>query len=147
MIDKWASGQICPFQPRGAHIVVRCAGCNSIHATKNLGWRDSDIQIVSLARGLHDIYGMICICGDPGEYPVIHDCNIDDYIRYQYVGPDDGKLHCNPFDNHKHVAGNPQAKKVLESWWIRYAEMKNLGALTQEDLDELVLMRPVRLNV
>lgn len=82
MPGLWAESQICPNQPYSQHIVVRCRGCGSRHSTKNIGWRDKD-NVVSLARHLFDIYGETCKCEDPLQYPLVHDCAVDD-IRYDF---------------------------------------------------------------
>lgn len=134
--------RICQNKPWGQHIVVRCSGCNSIHSTKNIGLRNVEDNIVACARSIFDIYGTLCICDDPAKYQLVHDCEIDDHISYEYVGPNDGKLHLNLFDNHRHVVGNQKARLILQSWWTQFAVCKNLGVPSQEDLNELVQIKP-----
>lgn len=80
----WADSRICPNQPFGRHIVVRCLGCGSRHSTKNIGWRDAETKVVSPARSVFDIYDETCKCEDPSRYPLVHDCEIDD-IKYDYT--------------------------------------------------------------
>jgi len=82
MTMPWTDSRICPNQPYGQHIVVRCKGCGSRHSTKNIGWR-SEGNKVSPARSIFDIYGETCKCKDPEEYPLVHDCGVDD-IDYDY---------------------------------------------------------------
>lgn len=82
MPGPWTDSQICPNQPYGQHIVVRCAGCGSRHSTKNIGWRKENNE-VSLARHLFDTYGETCKCKDPSEFPLVHDCKVDD-IKFDW---------------------------------------------------------------
>lgn len=82
MAGPWTDSRICPNQPYGQHIVVRCLGCGSRHSTKNIGWRNKD-NVVSLARSLFDIYGEMCRCKDPLQYPLVHDCGVDD-VKYDF---------------------------------------------------------------
>lgn len=82
MVGPWTDSQICPNQPYGQHIVVRCRGCGSRHSTKNIGWRNEH-NVASLARSLFDIYNETCSCKDPHEHPLVHDCAVDD-IHYDY---------------------------------------------------------------
>lgn len=74
----WTDSQICPNQPYGEHTVVRCQGCGSRHSTKNIGWRDLKASVVLPARSVFDIYGETCSCKDPSEFPLVHDCKVDD---------------------------------------------------------------------
>ena len=78
MPGPWTDSSICPNQLHGQHIVVRCKGCGSRHSTKNIGWRNKETLIVSLARSLFDICGEVCTCKDPAEFPLVHDCSVDD---------------------------------------------------------------------
>ena len=78
----WTSSRICPNQ-EGGHIVVRCKGCGARMNTKNIGWRDKDTKVVSLARSLFDIYDETCTCADPKEFPLVHDCEVDD-VEYNW---------------------------------------------------------------
>lgn len=82
MTLPWTDSQICPNQPYGEHIVVRCQGCGSRHGTKNIGWRDKR-NVVSPARSIFDIYNETCRCKDPSEYPLVHDCAVDD-VSYDF---------------------------------------------------------------
>lgn len=135
--------RICPNRPYGEHITVRCAGCSSIHSTKNIGSRDPNTKTVCLERSLFDILGCFCVCEDSGEHPLIHDCEIDDNLDYVYVGSPDVGLgtKINP-KNSKHVARTQKAREVMQSWWKRFIETKpDLGEPTQEELDELVLLK------
>jgi transcription elongation factor Elf1 len=70
--------RICKNQPWGQHIVVRCSGCGSRHSTKNIGSRNEVTNKVNLSRHLFDIYDEVCKCKDPAEFPIVHDCKIDD---------------------------------------------------------------------
>jgi hypothetical protein len=36
-----------------------------------------------LARSLFDIYDERCSCDDPAEFPLVHDCEVDD-IAFDY---------------------------------------------------------------
>ena len=133
--------KICPTQPYGQHITVRCRGCNSIHSTKNIGSTDPTGQ-VHLYRSLFDILGTMCVCEDPRKHPLVHNCEIDDNLEYVYVGPNDGKFHIDPFKDHKHIARTPEARKVLQDWWLKFLQTKTkLGTPTQEELDDLVLLK------
>lgn len=78
MTMPWTDSQICPTQPYGQHIVVRCKGCGSRHSTKNIGWRNEETKEASTARSIFDIYGEVCSCYDPREFPLVHDCEVDD---------------------------------------------------------------------
>lgn len=69
---------ICPNQPYGRHIVVRCKGCGSRHSTKNIGSRNPETNEVHLERHLFDTYDECCKCDDPLRFPLVHDCAIDD---------------------------------------------------------------------
>ena len=134
--------KICPHRPYGEHITVRCAGCNSIHSTKNIGDRDPNSKTVCLERSLFDILGAFCVCKDKAEHPLVHDCEIDDNLDHRYVGLESEGLgtKLNP-RNSKHIAKTQKAREVLQSWWRNYANTRpDLGELTQEDLDELVLL-------
>jgi len=71
-------GKICPNQPWGEHIVVRCKGCGSKHSTKNIGSRNPETNAVYCARHIFDIYNESCRCQDPQEFPLVHDCAVDD---------------------------------------------------------------------
>lgn len=134
--------RICPNQPYGQHITVRCAGCNSIHSTKNIGQRNPNSKTVCLERGLFDILGCFCVCEDKNKHPLVHNCEIDDTLDYSYIGSEDvglgDKIHPK---NSKHIAGTQKGREVLQSWWKRFLQTKNLGEPTQEDLDELVLLK------
>jgi len=78
MVGPWTDSVICSNQPFGQHIVVRCSGCGSRHSTKNIGWRNEKTNIVHLARTLFDIFGEYCTCKNSAEYPLVHDCVVDD---------------------------------------------------------------------
>lgn len=84
MTMPWTDSVICPNQPHGQHIVVRCKGCGSRHSTKNIGWRNEETKVVSLARSLFDIYGETCKCKDSQEAPLVHDCSVDD-VEYDFT--------------------------------------------------------------
>lgn len=134
--------QICPNKAYGKHITVRCAGCNSVHSTKNIGECNPESKAVFLERSLFDILGAFCLCEDQSEYPLIHDCEIDDSIEYKYVGSGNAGLGArfNPV-NSKHIAYSQKAREVLQGWWKRFTKSKNLDEPTQEELDGLVLLR------
>ena len=135
--------KICPNQPYGQHITVRCSGCNSIHSTKNIG-STGPTGRVYLDRSLFDILGTTCVCQDTSQYPLVHICEIDDNLRYVYVGPSDGKFHIDLSKDHKHIAGTPEARKVLQDWWLNFIRRETkLDLPTQEDLDDLVLLEEV----
>lgn len=78
MPRPWTDSRICPNQPPSQHIAVRCRGCGSHHSTKNIGWRNEETKVVSLARSLFDILGESCSCNDKTEHPLVHDCDVDD---------------------------------------------------------------------
>lgn len=120
--------QICPNQPYGQHIIVRCKGCNSLHSTKNIGWRNEETKEVSLARSLFDIVGTFCLCKDPSEAPLIHDCKIDDNIEYRW------------FKREKpiHQVKSQGAKEVVLGWWKKFALERMGKEATDDDLKELV---------
>ena len=69
-------GGICPNQQYGQHIRVRCAGCGSLHSTKNIGDRDPETNVVYCSRTLFDVTR--CTCKDPLEFPITHICERDD---------------------------------------------------------------------
>lgn len=69
------SDKICKNTERGVHIKIRCAGCNSIHSTKNIGGINGEGQIFP-SRTIFDL-GIGCRCNDPKEFPLIHICGID----------------------------------------------------------------------
>ena len=81
-MGPWTDSSICPNQDAG-HLVVRCKGCGSHHSTKNIGWLNSETKVVTLARSLFDIYDEYCSCKDPHEFPLVHDCEVDD-IEYDH---------------------------------------------------------------
>jgi hypothetical protein len=66
---------ICPNTPYGVHIRVRCAGCGSLHSTKNIGGRNSE-NVVYTRRSVFD--RTQCTCKDPREFPLVHVCELDD---------------------------------------------------------------------
>ncbi len=78
MTMPWTDSQICPNQPYGEHITVRCGGCGSHHSTKNIGWWKEETKVASLARTVFDILGETCSCKDPNEHQLVHDCGVDD---------------------------------------------------------------------
>jgi len=81
-MGPWTDSSICKNQDAG-HLVVRCQGCGSRHSTKNIGWCNEETKIVTLARSLFDIYDERCSCDDPAEFPLVHDCEVDD-IAFDY---------------------------------------------------------------
>lgn len=125
--------RICPNQPYGKHIVVRCEGCNSIHSTKNIGSVDPITKRVALMRSLFDILGTFCLCTDPTKTALIHDCKIDDNIDYAFPGIDIRKG--------QHQAKTQEAREILQSWYRKFAETKSMEP-TQADLDALVILVP-----
>jgi hypothetical protein len=81
-MGPWTDSSICKNQDTG-HLVVRCQGCGSRHSTKNIGWCNEETKIVTLARSLFDNFGERCSCDDPAEFPLVHDCEVDD-IAFDY---------------------------------------------------------------
>ena len=79
-MGPWTDSRICSNQDAG-HLVVRCKGCGSHHSTKNIGWLNNETKVVTLARSLFDIYDEYCSCKDPQEFPLVHDCEVDD-VKY-----------------------------------------------------------------
>jgi len=68
--------RICKNTPRGQHITVRCKGCGSRHSTKNIGAMTDTGEVIAY-RTIFDLYDR-CKCKDPREFPLIHECEIDD---------------------------------------------------------------------
>ena len=78
MPGPYTDSKICPNQPDGQHITVRCRGCGSHHSTKNIGWRDEETKVALLARHVFDIFDERCSCSNPREHPLVHECDVDD---------------------------------------------------------------------
>ena len=81
-MGPWTDSSICETGDASG-IVVRCQGCGSRHSTKNIGWLNKETKVVTLARSLFDIYDEYCSCKDPHEFPLVHDCEIDD-VEYDF---------------------------------------------------------------
>ncbi len=126
--------RICENQPYGEHITVRCSGCNSIHSTKNIGSCNPETHTAGLWRSLFDILGTHCICEDAGQFPLIHNCEIDDNLDIAKVSLE----HLG--DPVKHVARTPEARLILQSWWKLFAKSKSRPEPTSEELDALVVL-------
>jgi hypothetical protein len=80
MVGPWTDSSICPTQ---ISIIVRCSGCGARFSTKNIGWRNEETNVVTLARSLFAIFGEDCTCKDPTEFPLVHDCKVD-HIHYDW---------------------------------------------------------------
>ena len=72
-----SNGVICEHTT--GKVMVRCAGCNALWSTKNIGWRSQSApyEVVN-ARSLFPAYnGSGCICSDKSEYSIVHVCGED----------------------------------------------------------------------
>ena len=124
---------ICPNARGGEHIVVRCSGCGSLHSTKNIGNWNSETKVVSLSRNLFDILGCECSCRDKSQYPLVHDCEMDDGVEYSYGNSDRGNYWIVP---------NKAAQTSLVNHKLMVLLSNNLdGLITREDLEKIVIIK------
>ena len=123
----------------GTHVTVRCAGCGSLHHTKNIGSIDPITHVVTLERSLFDTTP--CQCIDPKAHPLVHVCGID-------CGNDDPEAKAAIDKKYKALLENniqrisilidaeldPEVWKFLQQWDNPLAAQLLKGTATEEQI-------------